>query len=110
MQSADMEAFLRLEYLRLVNIHSADESINSVQFTLPRLQSLRHLHIEGWSPSMLIVPPACQVHAVWKHRAQEGKSREWFLSPCWRAPGIGLASLDAGLGTQIEHPTQQPNM
>ncbi len=100
-QGADMQGLLHLETLKLVHTWTANESVNSAHLNLSGAHSLRQLHIEGWSPSSLSAPPRCHVHAVWRHRAQQGKSREWVLSPCWRSEDISLVFLRADLGTRI---------
>ena len=74
-----------LEILSNGQTHLAREDLD-----LSRLQSLRRLHIEDWSPRSISVTEGCRVHAVWK---LPFKGQEWLLSPCWQIPGSALASL-----------------
>ena len=58
------------------------------------MQSLRRLHIEDWSPKAINVSAGCQGDAFWYRSGYMMKeTQEWLSSPCWRAPGINLASL-----------------
>ena len=61
---------------------------------LSKLRSLRHLHIDNWSPRSISVAAGCRVHASWRPPLQ---GREWLLSPCWQRPGISLASLQVNI-------------
>ena len=94
MGTVEWQAFSRLETLRLCAWSYCNPSINNIPLELAKLHSLRHLHIENWSPKSINVIACCRVYATWRHTpAIRTKPQVWLHSPCWTSPRTKLVSL-----------------
>ncbi len=90
LQHVDLLAFQQLEFLRLRSWSTIPSSINTVDLDLSRAESLRHLHIEDWSPRSFNVTPRCRVYAKWEKPVVMYTQYGWSRSPCWIDPSINL--------------------
>ena len=97
LQHVDMRAFTQLETLRLRSWRTIACSVNRVDLDLLQVQSLRHLHIENWSPKSLNVAPRCRVYVKWEEPQEWCPQEPLPLYPCCTDPGINLVSVHMDL-------------
>lgn len=91
--NVEWQAFSQLETLRLCAWSSYNLPINYIPLELADLHSLRHLHIENWSPKSIDIIACCRVYATWHSPKERDDPQQWLLSPCWKASDINLVSL-----------------